>query len=133
MSAPLLSSIKPRIQRRTDLRASYLCPASACSTRRKLDLLICTWSIRHKWPTCWYRGVLGTFNKHGSMKFVAPATSDDSFFPEHVDCSLHAANTLCQVKTESVTNIKSGAPVRYALQSELTTDSYQVVTQLLCR
>ncbi|KAK9822895.1 hypothetical protein WJX74_001778 [Apatococcus lobatus] len=73
----------------------------------------------------WTIDLIDDSNKNGSMEFVVPATSDDSFFP--VDCSFHATKTLCQVKIESVTNTQSGAPIKYALQSELTTDSYQVV------
>lgn len=73
----------------------------------------------------WTIDLIDDSNKNGSMEFVVPATSDDSFFP--VDCSFHATKTLCQVKIESVTNTQSGTPIKYALQSELTTDSYQVV------
>lgn len=73
----------------------------------------------------WKVDLVDESNKSGSMEFVLPATSPDSFFP--VEVSFTANHTLCDVSVTGVTTVSDGAPAKYSCKSLLGVESYQVL------
>lgn len=73
----------------------------------------------------WTIDLLDDSNRSGSLEFVVPAASAETFFP--VDVSFTSATTLCQLTVKSVSNTRSDAPVKYGFSSQLSTDGYEVV------
>jgi coatomer subunit delta len=73
----------------------------------------------------WKVDLVDESNKTGSMEFVLPATSPDSFFP--VEVSFTANHTLCDVAVTGVHTVSDGTPAKYGCKTLLGVESYQVL------
>ena len=73
----------------------------------------------------WSVELVDDTNRSGSLEFVVPAADAEAFYP--IDVSFSAGRTLCDVEVETVTDVGSGAPVKYGLKRALVASGYQVV------
>eukprot|EP01025_Chloroclados_australasicus_P014838 TRINITY_DN1701_c0_g1_i5.p1 TRINITY_DN1701_c0_g1~~TRINITY_DN1701_c0_g1_i5.p1 ORF type:complete len:504 (-),score=75.88 TRINITY_DN1701_c0_g1_i5:301-1812(-) len=73
----------------------------------------------------WTIDLIDNTNRTGSMEFVVPASSPDSFFP--VAVTFMCNKTLCDVEVVGVVGSTDGAPVKFGGRSSLVCESYEVV------
>ena len=73
----------------------------------------------------WQIELMDDTNRSGSMEFVvSPGAPAEAFFP--VDVTFDAGRTLCEISVAGVTDVDSGAPVKYGMRCALVADGYQV-------
>jgi len=72
----------------------------------------------------WTIDLIDDQNRSGSLEFVVPACDSGVFFP--VEVNFTATKTLCDVQVLSVTSNDTGAPVKFAYTTLLSTDEYQI-------
>ncbi|PSC69188.1 coatomer subunit delta-like [Micractinium conductrix] len=72
----------------------------------------------------WSIEMIDDTNRTGSAEFVVPAAAPASFFPIEVEFS--ATKTICEVQVATVTDARTGAPVKYGARTALTTEGYHV-------
>ena len=73
----------------------------------------------------WTIDLLDDSNRSGTLEFVVPACSPDTFLPVTVHFS--SAGTLCDISVLSVTNTCTDAPAKYKLETQLFAEEYEIV------
>lgn len=73
----------------------------------------------------WTIDLLDDSNRSGTLEFVVPACSPDVFLP--VTVHFNSAGTLCDLRITGVTNTRTDSPAKYKLETQLTSDIYEVV------
>lgn len=73
----------------------------------------------------WTIDLLDDSNRSGALEFVVPACNTDAFLPIHLNFS--SQQTLCDLTVLGVTGTRTEAPAKYKLETQLTTDGYEVV------
>eukprot|EP01024_Parvocaulis_polyphysoides_P024925 TRINITY_DN2273_c0_g2_i1.p1 TRINITY_DN2273_c0_g2~~TRINITY_DN2273_c0_g2_i1.p1 ORF type:complete len:504 (+),score=64.98 TRINITY_DN2273_c0_g2_i1:1805-3316(+) len=73
----------------------------------------------------WTIELIDDTNRSGSMEFVVPSSSPDSFFPVVVTFSCN--KTLCDVGALSVIQASDSSSVKFANRTQLICESYEVV------
>jgi hypothetical protein len=73
----------------------------------------------------WTIDLLDDSNRSGALEFVVPACNPEAFLP--VTLNFSAQQTLCDLTVLGVTGTRTEAPAKYKLETQLTTDGYEVV------
>eukprot|EP01023_Acetabularia_acetabulum_P040944 TRINITY_DN3978_c1_g2_i1.p2 TRINITY_DN3978_c1_g2~~TRINITY_DN3978_c1_g2_i1.p2 ORF type:complete len:258 (+),score=46.30 TRINITY_DN3978_c1_g2_i1:1-774(+) len=73
----------------------------------------------------WTVDLIDNTNRSGSMEFVVPASSPDSFFP--VAVTFMCNKTLCEVDVLGVVGAQDGGSVKFGKKTQLVCESYEVV------
>jgi hypothetical protein len=73
----------------------------------------------------WTIDLLDDSNRSGALEFVVPACNPDAFLPVHLNFS--SQQTLCDLSVLGVTNTRTDAPAKYKLETQLTSDGYEIV------
>lgn len=73
----------------------------------------------------WTIDLLDDSNRSGALEFVVPACNPDAFLPVHLNFS--SQQTLCDLTVLGVTSTRTEALTKYKLETQLTTDGYEVV------
>jgi coatomer subunit delta len=105
----------------SDVRIIVPCPASASVTDvGEGDARYLGKSSTVEWRV----DMVDDSNRSGAMEFSVDTTDADALFP--IQVMFTSAGTVCDLKVESVTDARSGAPIVFASTASLSVEEYEI-------
>ncbi|KAJ1492827.1 Longin-like domain-containing protein [Baffinella frigidus] len=110
-----------RVQVLSDVRVIVPCPAAATVAEvGEGDARYLAKSATVEWRV----EMVDDSNRSGSLEFSVASSDIDALFP--ISVNFNSNGTMCQLKVESVTDARSGAPIQFLASAALGVEEFEI-------